>query len=82
MQLISIALQPFPTRGPCSLSFVKTGSKPSAIEHKLNEVVRYHGTRLCLYFGLSKVRIQQLTAGFIVNLKRMVTLTTRRTCLD
>jgi transposase len=53
-----------------------------AIERKLNEIVRHHGGRMCLYFTREKVRAQQLMTCFGVNLKRISLLLTKEICLQ
>lgn len=45
-----------------------------AIERKLNEFVRHHGTRRTRHRGRWRVQIQQLLTGVAINLKRMVKL--------
>ena len=45
-----------------------------AIERKLNEIVRHHGGRRARFWGLAKVRMQELMICFTINVKRMVKL--------
>ena len=46
--------------------------EPPGIERKLNEIVRHHGGRWARFWGLAKVRMQELMICFTVNVKRMV----------
>jgi transposase len=48
-----------------------------AIERKLGEMVRHHGSRRARYWGLAKVMIQQLMTALVVNIKRVLNLTRR-----
>lgn len=45
-----------------------------AVERKLNELVRHHRGRRARYWGLAKVKIQQLMTALAVNVKRIVRL--------
>lgn len=45
-----------------------------AVERKLNEIVNHHDGRHARYRGHAKVFIQELTTGFVVNLKQIVNL--------
>jgi|SRR5579864_6537725 len=45
-----------------------------AIEHKLADVVRWHGGRVVRYRGRRRGLIQYLLTGMVVNIKRMVRL--------
>lgn len=45
-----------------------------AIERKINEIVRHHGGRRARFWGLSKVRVQQIMTCFVINVKRMLKL--------
>ena len=45
-----------------------------AVERKLNEIVNHHDGRHARYRGQAKVLFQELTTGFTVNLKQIVTL--------
>ena len=44
------------------------------VERKLAEIVRYHGGRRTRYRGQSRVKLQYLLTGLVVNIKRMVRL--------
>jgi transposase len=46
----------------------------SAIERKLNEIVRHQSGRRAKYWGRLKVKVQQLMTCFTVNVKRMLKL--------
>ena len=46
-----------------------------AIERKLNEILNHHDGRHARYWGRAKVAAQQFMTCFVVNVKRMVTLT-------
>jgi transposase len=48
------------------------------IERKLADLVRWHGARRARYRGRPKVRIQVLLTGMVVNVKRLVSLSTNR----
>ena len=43
-----------------------------AVERKLNEPLNHHGGRRARYRGREKVCIQELMAGFVVNVKHLV----------
>jgi transposase len=45
-----------------------------AVERKLNELLNHHGGRRAQYWGRAKVHMQHLMTGFVVNVKRIVTL--------
>ena len=45
-----------------------------AVERKLNELMRHHRGRRARYWGLPKVKIQQLMTALAVNVKRLVSL--------
>src|SRR5262249_18439554 len=47
-----------------------------AIERKLAELVRRHGARQARYWGQTRVLLQQLLTGWVVNMKRIVRLLT------
>jgi hypothetical protein len=47
-----------------------------AIERKLGELVRRHGARQARYWGRTRVLLQQLLCGWVVNIKRLVRLLT------
>ena len=44
------------------------------VERKLGELARWHGARRARYWGRSKVLIQALLTGWVVNVKRLVRL--------
>jgi hypothetical protein len=44
------------------------------VERKLNELLNHHGGRQARYWGVAKVHIQELMTGFVVNVKRIVSL--------
>jgi hypothetical protein len=44
------------------------------VERKLGEMLNRHGGRRAHYWGIDKVLIQELMAGFATNVKRMVRL--------
>jgi len=46
-----------------------------AVERKLNELLNHHGGRRARYWGQAKVLTQELMTGFVVNVKRIITLT-------
>jgi transposase len=46
-----------------------------AVERKLNELLNHHGGRRARYWGQANVHVQELMTGFVVNVKRIVTLT-------
>lgn len=48
------------------------------VERKQAEIVRFHGLRRARYFGLVKVRLQAYFTAAAVNLKRIITLMSRR----
>ena len=45
-----------------------------AVERKLNELLNHHGGRRARYWGRAKIHIQQLMTAFVVNAKRILTL--------
>jgi transposase len=45
-----------------------------AIERKLAELVRRHGARQARYWGQTRLLLQQLVTGWVVNIKRIVRL--------
>jgi hypothetical protein len=47
-----------------------------AIERKISERVRRHGARRARYWGQTRVLLQQLLTGWVVNIKRTVRLLT------
>ena len=53
-------------------AFVAVRREHPAIERKLNELLNHHGGRRARYWGRSKVHIQHLMTGFVVNTKRFL----------
>jgi hypothetical protein len=54
--------------------YAEVRRKHPAIERKLNEFVRHHGTRRARFRGRLKVKIQQLLTATAINMKRMIRL--------
>jgi transposase len=54
--------------------YAEVRRKHPAIERKLNEFVRHHGTRRARFRGRLKVKIQQLLTATAINMKRMIKL--------
>ena len=48
------------------------------VERKLAEIVRYHGGRYARYRGQNRVKIQFLSTGIAINIKRIVRLVTQK----
>jgi hypothetical protein len=55
--------------------FAEVRCEHPAVERKLNELLNHHEGRRARYWGRAKVHIQQLMTGFVVNTKRIITLT-------
>ncbi|WP_442506955.1 transposase [Novipirellula sp. SH528] len=53
-----------------------------AIERKLNEIVRHGCGRRARYWGRSKVKIQELMTGFMVNVRRLTKLLKGPSCAN
>jgi transposase len=51
-----------------------TRKRHPVIERKLGEMLRHHGGRRARYWGLAKVKAQQVMTAMAVNIKRMVRL--------
>lgn len=52
------------------------------IERKLNEILRHQGGRRARYWGLAKVRIQEIMTCIVVNVKRISRLLKVRVCAE
>ena len=57
-----------------SEQYAEVRRRHPAIERKLNEFVRHHGSRRARYRGHARVRIQQFMTAMAINVKRMVKL--------
>jgi IS5 family transposase len=57
-------------------AFAEIRREHPAIERKLNELVNQHGGRRAKYWGLEKVRMQQLMTATVVDIKRIIKLIT------
>jgi IS5 family transposase len=55
-------------------AYAQVRKQHPAVERKLAEIVRYHGGRRTRYRGRSRVKIQYLLTGIVVNIKRIVRL--------
>lgn len=56
--------------------FASVRREHPAIERKLNEIVNHHGGRRAKYWGIGKVKVQQLMTATVVNAKRILKLLT------
>jgi transposase len=59
-----------------TLEYEQVRREHPAIERKLAELVRRHGARQARYWGQTRVLLQQLLTGWVVNMKRIVRLLT------
>jgi IS5 family transposase len=57
-----------------SAQYAQVRREHPAIERKLAEFVRHHGTRRTKHRGRTRVQIEQLMTGVAINIKRMVKL--------
>jgi len=57
-----------------SEQYAEARRRHPAIERKLNEIVRHHGSRRARYRGRARVQVQQLLTVIAVNIKRMLKL--------
>lgn len=55
-------------------AYTQVRKQHPAVERKLAEIVRYHGGRRTRYRGRSRVTIQYLLTGIVVNIKRILRL--------
>jgi transposase len=51
-----------------------TRKRHPVIERKLGELLRHHGGRRARYWGIAKVKVQQVMTAMAVNIKRLVRL--------
>ena len=55
-------------------AYARVRSEHPSIERKIGELVRWHGARRARYWGQTRVLVQQLLTGLVVNIKRVVKL--------
>jgi len=55
-------------------AYTEVRRRHRAVEHKLGELVRWHGCRRARYWGRGRVLVQGLLTALVVNVKRVVRL--------
>jgi transposase len=59
--------------------YAQTRREHPKVERKLGELARHHNNRRARYRGIGKVFVQSILTALVVNVKRMVTLLTKKT---